>query len=226
MRALAFVLLFFTLGAVRPAHASLFAEDCARHLPPISVTARIAPMSLALDTEHTLAELNRYHPIPAPWVRLGLTQARPGHQVSVQVPAYRAADAVEFCGSPQVQITVDVNPVTVFVAAEFPRGSCEYRAIYEHEQKHVAVYQSFLYWTSQELARDVQAVVGREFLTATSQDALYATADRLTKRVIANRIGEWLKNLERVQHEVDTPQEYARVAALCPFTQVHRPAHW
>jgi hypothetical protein len=125
--------------------SSAWADEC-EQLPKPSVTVKLIEDSLTFNTQYSYKSLNN----------IGAALARPGQQVlgltrgnaivrfSASTATYLDRAGRWECASPQLVLSVGYSPMTVYVAREFPEGSCAYKEIYEHELRHVKTYQSHL----------------------------------------------------------------------------------
>lgn len=118
-----------------------------------------------------------------------------------------------------VKLTVSIDPRTIRIASELRPESCRYRSVLEHERKHQTVDDDVLArrlpWLRGHLAGALKAVRTDKPRPVGELDALGARmVENATKAVTA----AWqllVDERDRLQSEVDTPQEYARVRAQC-----------
>ena len=126
----------------------------------------------------------------------------------------------KFCtGIDAVKITFYGVP-QVYIASNFPRGTCEYRAILEHEQKHIRTMLKFMREQAPDFKRFAKNMtkhsrwhigpVKKSDIESAKQD-LYANYD---KQLESYLIGK-LQLLSARQKGIDNPVEYARVDAQC-----------
>ena len=193
-----------------------FEKVCARQLPPTTVDIATAPVDYAVDTTRSYHELTEMSPEAGSYDRaLGLTLAQVGFKSSTALQGIEQKQGGRACVRPAIRITLSLDPMTVFVANEYHGDSCREAVIMEHERKHVAVYSQFIASLALEL---------REAITADFGDTIFYASDRSqAEREIGDRLAVHLEplmrdSLERIrerQRTVDSPEEYARVAAAC-----------
>jgi hypothetical protein len=115
--------------------------------------------------------------------------------------------------------SVDVNfgweRMQVFVPSEYPRGSCEYRAVLDHENQHVAIIRAALKEFAPIARARVESVVARTRpMTGRSE----ANLDRALAPVRAE-LGALLREFNDLHGDrsarIDTPENYRAVTALC-----------
>lgn len=118
-----------------------------------------------------------------------------------------------------IKVEVVIDP-TVFVASEFPRGTCKHGAILEHETQHVAidraVVQSYIEPIKSRMAHAATSVgvVGPkpEDALKTFQQKINAYVEAELKAVTDKMYKERISK----QQAHDSRAEYDRVAAQCP----------
>jgi len=209
MRAFALLLLvFFGLPA--------WADECDQ-LPLPAVTVKRLDEPFTLSTKYSYKALTN----------LATTLARPGNQVlgltrgnaivkfATNTPSHIDRTGRWECASPQLTMTFGFVPMTVHVAKEFPVGSCAYREIYDHEMRHVQTYQAHIAAIEKELT---EALSSRFATGAPWRGPVGQTRDNL-QRELDERWMPYIKRaigrVELAQALIDTPEEYARVAASC-----------
>ena len=193
-----------------------FESVCARQLPPTRVDITTAPVSYDIDTGRSYRELTVLSPEAGALDRaLGLTLTQIGYESLTDLQGIEQSRGGRVCVRPAIRITLAMKPMTVYVAREFKGDPCREAVILEHERKHVALYSEFIGLLAREL---------RTAVTADFGDTIFYAADRAqAERAIRDRLGVYLEPMlrdamQRVkerQRSVDSPEEYARVAAAC-----------
>lgn len=107
----------------------------------------------------------------------------------------------------------------IFIAAEHRKGTCDFNATVEHENKHDAINREVVNATLERLKKDLPKIIamtegryvprgeienGAKKLETGLQDALRIYSEHM------------LKEITRRNAALDSPAEYERVAALCP----------
>jgi hypothetical protein len=201
------------LALALPARA---ADPCDK-LPKPSVTVKRLETPLALNTTYSYKSLTN----------LGAARARPGQQVlgltrgnaTVRFASNTASivDARERweCASPQIVLTYGFSPLTVYVAREFPQGSCAHKEIHEHEMRHVQAYQKHV----ADIEKNVSDTLNARFATGAPWRG---PAGQVTARLQDELNERWLPYVQRelqkvdaAQALIDTTEEYDRVANAC-----------
>lgn len=208
-----FVVALALLALALPARA---ADPC-DELPKPSVTVKRLETPLALNTAYSYKSLTN----------LGAARARPGQQVlgltrgnatlrfASNTPAIVDAVGRWECVSPQIVLTYGFSPLTVYVAREFPPGSCAHKEIHEHEMRHVQAYQKHVADIEKNVADTLNArfATGGPWRGAAGQAAA-RLQDELNERWLPY-VQRELRKVDTAQALIDTPEEYDRVANAC-----------
>lgn len=196
--------------------SSSWADECDQ-LPAPSVKVK------RLDEPVTFNSNYSYHALTA----MGESLARPGRlilglthgeaiiQFETQFPAYIDRTGRWECASPQLTLTYGFNPMAVYVAQEFPEGSCGHKEIHDHELRHVKTYQQHIAGIEKELADTLQ----RRFATGKPWRGPIGQTQGKFQQELDER---WIPYVNRVMNRVklaqaliDTDAEYERVANAC-----------
>ncbi len=203
---------FICLVSTMPAAA----DECDQ-LPLPSVTLRRLPETLSTNTRlnhreitHLATELAR------PGTRvLGLTRGTATVRMEVRSPSYVDRSGRWECSSPQLVVTYGYDPMTVYIAKEFPERTCAYNEIYKHELRHVKTYQEHLV----AIEKDLTETLRRRFATGTPWRGPVGNTQAILQREIDDRWLPYIKReigkVEVAQARVDTPDEYERVSRSC-----------
>jgi len=192
------------------------ADQC-DELPKPSVTVKRLEEKVSYNTSYSYKTLNN----------LGAALAQPGRQVlgltRGNATASFASKTQSFvdrtgrweCASPQITLTFGFTPVTVYVAREFPPGSCAYKEILDHEMRHLKTYQEHMVSIEKSLAETLTA----RFVTDKPWRGPAGQAAAQLQKELDER---WLPYVQReiakvdaAQALIDTAEEYERVANAC-----------
>lgn len=209
--ALALGLLLLAGGA---AARTPFQARCEDSLPRAAVHWSVDDGGSRIDNTLTTGTLSamKGH-VPGTRV-LGLTRTEA--RVTLALRSARLQDAASGyeCIAPQIAATLRYLPVVVYVGSEFAPGTCAYREVLAHEERHLRAYRDFL---PQAQAR-LRSLLAARF----DGQPLYAPAGQAGVLLQRELDGRWMPQLravlaevERVQAAIDTPQEYARLSKVC-----------
>ncbi len=196
--------------------ASLWADPC-DDLPKPSVTVKRIEEKIIFNTQYSYKSLTN----------IGAALARPNNQV---LGLTRGNAAVSFatssptvidrtgrweCTSPQITVTYGLSPITVYVAKEFPEGTCAYKEIYEHEMRHVKTYQAHII----EIEKGLVDALNARFSTGSPWRGPAGQTSVKLQQELNERwtpfVQREFKRVEEAQAMIDTPEEYERVANAC-----------
>jgi len=108
--------------------------------------------------------------------------------------------------------------IDIYVAKEYSRSSCNYRAILQHEQEHVNVARQNL----QRFALRIRGALtslniprADAPIKVASPEAAEAEMRRIFAKILEPEYREMLLDLQQAQARVDSPAEYRRVRRRC-----------
>lgn len=192
------------------------ADPCAQ-LPAPSVKIQYLPDTEDLNTRYgykTLTQLGQQAVRPGNTV-LGLTRGNATARFAIAMPTVQDASGRWECSSPQITLSLGFRPMTVYVAKEFPAGSCAYKEILQHERRHVQAYREHLAG----LEKPLLDTLNRRFA---ERGPWHARVGETLPRLQRELDERWLPYVQReiagveaAQAGIDTPEEYARVADSC-----------
>lgn len=193
------------------------AADPCDELPKPSVTVQRIDEQISYNTEYSYRSLTN----------IGASLARPGKQVlgltrgnatvgfASNTPTIVDRSGRWECASPQITLSFGFSPITVYVAHEFPEGSCAYKEIHDHEMRHVEAYRAHIASIEKELG----AALNARFATgAVWRGPVGQTAGRLRRELDerwAPYVQRAIKRADEAQAKIDSAEEYERVANAC-----------
>ena len=196
--------------------APLRADPC-DELPKPSVTVKRIEEKLILNTEYSYKSLTN---IGAALARpnnqvLGLTRGNAAVSFATNSPTFIDRTGRWECTSPQITVTYGLSPITIYVAREFPEGSCAYKEIYEHEMRHVKTYQAHI----TEIEKNLVDTLNARFSTGSPWRGPAGQVSLKLQQELNERwtpyVQREFKRVEEAQAKIDTPEEYERVANAC-----------
>ena len=197
--------------------ASQSRADPCDALPKPSVTIKRIEERISYNTEYSYKSLTN----------IGAALARPGKQVlgltrgnatvgfASNTPGIIDPTGRWECTSPQITLSFGFSPMTVYVAREFPEGTCAYKEIREHEMRHVEAYQKHIASIEKELTESLNA---RFASGALWRGPVGQSAARLRQELDARwapYVQRLIKRVDEAQAKIDTAEEYERVANAC-----------
>ena len=145
---------------------------------------------------------------------LGLTRTESRVAIQADGTLLQSPDRTMECVLPRIAVTLYYQPIVVYVSREFKPGSCAYDAILAHEMRHLKSYLEYL----PKVEERVRARLGGRFAgkplyarTGESRMLLQREIDRNWMPYIKGEMGR----VEKLQADIDSPQEYARLSKVC-----------
>jgi len=115
-----------------------------------------------------------------------------------------------------VQAEFGWNKMEVFVASEYPPGSCEYNAVLDHENQHVSINNTVLRELAPRIRAELEALLSQERAVFTSNPR--AAGDQALRALHAKMdsiLDAYEAELRRRNAVIDTAKNYAAINDLC-----------
>lgn len=192
-------------------------EDRCEQLPRGGVHVALLGFSVTEDRTLPHATLTKLSPSPAHRT-IGLTRANFGHRSSIDVKGLQDSAGHRACVRPHVQVQLFLRPMTVYVASEYADDPCRAGTIREHEQRHVDVYAAYAREAANGLTTRLKAIVGDAPHIASTVGEAQRHLDRRIEDTLEVFMRESESTLATRQANVDTAEEYARMANACSAT--------
>ena len=216
-RSVSFASLSFPVAGLAGEPSDAFLGTCERRLAPTQVAVTFKPGEVVEDLTKSIAELtalqNKNGPT-SPVRAIGLTHADYRFNSSARVNVITDHDTGLSCGRPRIEVTLGVAPQTVYVAREFPPGTCAHQKILEHEQRHVEVDQAHVEAAAELLQAKMASFYGNRIM--------FGQAQTLTDQVFADVENRWTRVARRRFEEgnakhraIDSPESYRRYRSMC-----------
>jgi hypothetical protein len=208
--------------AARAGIATSFEARCEKALPPTRIDVVTVPVAWNADRTRSVDELTRLSGDTGEINRaLGLTTAQIGHQALIETAGLEDTRSGRTCVRPAIRVELAMTPMTVYVSREIAGDPCREAAIMEHEMKHVTVYTNFL----SSVAAEVRDALRSEYRNKVFQFDRRADSRREMEQRVTGQLHDLLadnaRRVDALQAAVDSPDEYARVAAACGGMRVN-----
>jgi hypothetical protein len=145
---------------------------------------------------------------------LGLTVTKGMYRADLGGPILQDAASGYECIAPKLEIKLNYSPVLIYVGNEFVPGSCAYKEILAHEQRHLKAYMD-------NLAR-VEKVVADALNKRFAGQPMYAPSGTAMSALEHEVNGTWFPFIQAEfdkgkleQAKIDSPEEYARLGKAC-----------
>jgi hypothetical protein len=195
-------------------------SSCMSGMPdaPYHVDVRIEFPAINFDHTRSIAELGKISGAGHGSRILGLM--KPDMRLKTLPKAQGMSNGNQFCFWVNgFEIVLRYSQIDVYVAKEYPVGSCNYKATLEHEMEHVEVARRNL----ERFAPKIRDALESGNIPTAQTPIIVANAAEATRDVRAiseeNLKGVYIsmvRALRKAQGKVDSPQSYARVFRRCP----------
>jgi len=152
----------------------------------------------------------------AGWINEGVMSAKfPNYEISAKIGGITYPTLNQSCyWVEEINFFWLLEP-TIYVAKDYPRGSCKYRTVISHERQHVSidisVLQKYKDYIKNNLERQCLSPIATGLITTQKNINLLASIEAKLKPIIDQMISE--RNSR--QQAIDTVEEYKRIANLC-----------
>jgi len=194
-----------------------FRALCEERLPVPSLKVKRSDGGYRVDRQRSFRELTG---MGADLLRhgkqhiLGITRAEMTAAVEIKMARLESEKDGMECLSPQVVVTVEYQPINVFIGREFPPQSCTYREILQHEMRHVRAYRYHL----PVVEASIRGKLARRF----GSRIFYGRLGEMEGRLKADISDNWLplidaeiRKVDATQAQIDSPEEYNRMERVC-----------
>lgn len=195
--------------------------------PQINVTA--SGLETVIDDTKSITELDTFKPMiatPSPYgkgvqthvegLMHGEINVTGGYMFNTET--YAALNKVCLYVA-HVDVKISVDP-TIYIAREYPKGSCQYNAVLEHEKKHVRTDREIINKYTNIIVKAVNNTLKKIGYGHGPYDVAQLPAlQKQISGIIESVIGQFSANMNKerqlLQSKVDSLEEYNRVDALC-----------
>ncbi len=188
-----------------------FEELCEERLAPARIEVEAAPIEVTTDFSRSREQLTAAGAPSAGRTVLGLTETQIKWSVAMGGNALTRRIGGRHCLRPDVKVRLSMEPMTVSIANEYPPGTCSFDLTMAHEQKHVQVYQVFLFDVTKRVQEQLRARFGERVLYFASAAEADKHLSNLTRDTLSPLVGNAMQEVTPLQTAVDSPEEYFRL---------------
>jgi|TARA_R110002126_G_scaffold13118_1_gene55778 hypothetical protein len=188
----------------------------------VSVDVRQVKLPVRLDKTHSANQLTATSGRPVAHNQIVLGHGGGGMQISGSLDFSIGGSAKDgYCPKVKnVNIELQVAP-SIKIANSLRTGTCEYNAVLQHEQFHVAVLER----ASQDAARQIPSLVNAHLQRLYANVAAYGSNPQRLDAQVRMQFSQSLNSINQQmsahmnseQQKIDNPTEYARVQNSCSF---------
>jgi hypothetical protein len=163
-----------------------------------------------------LAKLQHtFEKAPKGWVVLGVTVRNDELRLEVRsrslgLPGGRLCLWVE-----EVTARIGDPELDVYVAANYPVGTCEYSVVLEHENQHVAINRSVVHAWGPRIGAQLRDVVYRSFPLIVDSAEPAKQAITFLAASVKPLVDAMIEELRQRNGAIDTPENYRRTGERC-----------
>lgn len=167
-----------------------------------------------VDLAHLQAIGNSAEQAPRGWTRLGVTVISSGIDLRFVTDRLRVG-GVYCLWVTKVTGTLGSADMNVYVASNYPEGSCEYAVVLAHENAHVRLnLQTLIDWIPR--VRDaLVTTVDRKFPMVSPAAPTAAEVRAFLLAGVSETLDQMNRDMAERNAYLDTPANYQRTAALC-----------
>ncbi|MCG8692251.1 MAG: hypothetical protein MI806_13670 [Minwuiales bacterium] len=183
--------------------------------PPVAVNVEGRFADPILREDQSRAEISDKFGRPNVTL-MGKTEIQKETEYNVQIRYFDSELSGGVCFSiTMIDVVIAADPVTVYVANEHPRGTCEHRVTLEHENKHVEIERTALSRHSKRMRQQFASedFVGTRF--AYSQQDAVQQANDMIERIVHQAMADLQAETYRRHSRLDTPENYRRESLKC-----------
>jgi len=204
-------------GMFAPATAST-AEIAACHGDTgkaVTVTVRSVFAEPTYDFTRRQPELSG-RPGLAGYRLMGLTEIEKTSRVSVGIRYRQPKNRDGICyGLADIRVTLIAEPVRVYVASEYRKGTCPFKVTLKHENKHVAIERTALAEHAADLRQRLHRTERFGWRHATSPDGAVRDAHQWVQAIVSATLRSLQTEAGWRHARLDSPSNYQREHALC-----------
>lgn len=128
----------------------------------------------------------------------------------------------------KIDIKMNMKP-TIYIAKEYPRGSCHYDHVMAHEQEHIAVDRNFTDSYLAEVKKKLSQLIRTKQVYGPVRESMKSATTRQLQRDIERKIKAVLDVMEKErdaeQAKIDSLESYERssqyIRSVCDVRQPH-----
>ena len=210
----------WSIGVTPPTHAQ---SACPTFGQSPDVTLRIEPGKITLNNRYSRSQIKTLSgrgpssvKLGSRWQPIGLTLTEQQFSMRVKVRAKRIGSN-RFCGQLSgVDARLGYDKLKVYIARKYRPGSCNYRSILDHENRHVAVFRNTLVKYAPRVERRLKrfaASLGP--VVATSADQAAKIFQQKLQRELKPLIRGMDREIDFRNAKLDSPQNYRKEQARC-----------
>jgi hypothetical protein len=152
---------------------------------------------------------------PTGWIMLGVTITSDHLAMQVRPVVSRLANGRLCVWVTDVAARVGDPELDVYVAANYPEGTCEYNVVREHENQHVEINRSVIHAWGPRIGAQLRDSVGQSFPMVAAGNADIQRIPQMLMDSLQPLFDAMNSELRQRNGAIDTPENYRLTAARC-----------
>ena len=186
---------------------------------PVKINIVTKPGKVIYDHSHSRQEFGRLSHTKVSPNTLGLTATK--LDISMDGESYIEGRGARKCtGVSSVTFYIGYDEIKVYIDKKYPKNSCNYRVIKEHEDYHVGVAQQAISFFKPDIERELKKAVQQltPEVTYSSERANQVMVRQFTqiKKHLQPLLNHINNKIASKNYEIDTPESYRETTKLCP----------
>lgn len=202
---------------------AFFAQDyyidiCTTQVAPTAVQVTSKLGDFIISQEYSAAELTDLFSADRAQVTggkvLGLAKTDIKYEFSTSIEGRSLLG--RSCATPQIRAGVSFSNPEIYMATDLDSQGCMYYEVLKHEAEHVTIYREYAQLIEHTLRNHLEAKYPAGFIFKDrTNDSLEAEMQRLVNTELPELIQPLIAEAEKAQAQVDTLEEYRRLAKVC-----------
>ncbi len=212
----AFLIGLAVLLALAAGNGRVEAATCKNSTYKVKSSFKVEKGKLTYSSKLSKAELSKLHRRVGQDLEIrGLTVTKPVLSYSIAHRSISSGGGA--CVYPtHVDATIGYETIKVFVASEFRKRSCQYKAVLAHEKEHVAAHRKALKKRTPRIKARLNGILKKFKPIRLSKgenptEAIARKIDAGLKRYLTNLSNE----AEDLNAEIDLPKNYRKTKKMC-----------
>lgn len=152
---------------------------------------------------------------PAGWVMLGVTVTSDQLALQLRPLVLRLADGQLCVWVTDVAARLGNPELDVYVAANYPEGTCEYNVVREHENQHVEINRGVIRAWGPRIGARLRELVAQSFPMVAASNADVQRLPKMLMDRLVPLFDAMNGELRQKNGAIDTPENYRRTSARC-----------
>jgi hypothetical protein len=216
--------LFLSIGC---AAADSFEKKCEAELPRGDIEVVAQRVSPVIDFSKSFTEITQitHESVSESQFAMGATVTELARSIQTDFHGKKAFIG-KVCVRAKLKVTLSYAPMRVLIAKEFGEASCFAREVYLHEMRHVRTYENFLKGYAVRLQDLLVGALGQEVYYFDSEESARKVLQDVVDKQLATLLNKSVKDINKAQNRIDTPEESARLGTVCPNEAPKLAALW